>query len=169
MTLLLGTVFWILLWAPHAINKPCELFDIQPFLTFQSSNSIWFKLTHAVSSAWKRLLQASLPIMPTLASLTHHSQDLSFLRMSTPSMIVLCDPNHCLATALILFIMSCFWLIISMTLLPLARWESPGDKTVLSGSLLFLEWSGGAGDKEPADQCRRCKGRRFNPWVGKTP
>lgn len=122
MTLLLGIVFWILLWAPHAVNKPCELFDIQPFLTFQSSNSIWFKLTHAVSSAWKCLLQAALPIMHTLASLTHHSQDLSFLRMSIPSMIVLCDPNHCLATALILFIMSCFWLIISMTLLPLARW-----------------------------------------------
>ena len=25
----------------------------------------------------------------------------------------------------------------------------------------------GASDKEPACQCRRCKRRRFDPWVGK--
>lgn len=49
--LIIRHIVWILLSAPHAINKPCELFDIQPFLTFQSSNSIWFNLTHAVSSA----------------------------------------------------------------------------------------------------------------------
>ena len=28
---------------------------------------------------------------------------------------------------------------------------------------------GGAGGKEPACQCRRCKRHEFDPWVGKTP
>ena len=28
---------------------------------------------------------------------------------------------------------------------------------------------GGASDKEPACQCRRCKRRGFHPWVGKIP
>ena len=28
---------------------------------------------------------------------------------------------------------------------------------------------GGAGGKEPACQCRRCKRHGFDPWVGKTP
>jgi len=28
---------------------------------------------------------------------------------------------------------------------------------------------GGASDKESACQCRRCKGRGFNPWVRKIP
>ena len=30
-----------------------------------------------------------------------------------------------------------------------------------------LGFPGGAGCKKPACQCRRCKRRRFNPWVGK--
>ena len=32
-----------------------------------------------------------------------------------------------------------------------------------------LGFPGGAGDKEPACQCRRCKRRGFDPWVGKIP
>ena len=32
-----------------------------------------------------------------------------------------------------------------------------------------LGFPGGAGGKEPNCQCRRCKRRRFDPWVGKFP
>ena len=36
---------------------------------------------------------------------------------------------------------------------------------------LFPEWSfpGGASGREPTHQCRRCKRRGFDPWVGKIP
>ena len=36
-------------------------------------------------------------------------------------------------------------------------------------SELFLGFSGGAGGKESNRQCRRCKRRGFNPWVGRSP
>ena len=34
---------------------------------------------------------------------------------------------------------------------------------------LRVDFPGGTSGKEPACQCRRCKRRRFNPWVGKIP
>ena len=34
---------------------------------------------------------------------------------------------------------------------------------------LFLVFPGGASDKKPSCQCRRCKRCRFYPWVGKVP
>ena len=33
----------------------------------------------------------------------------------------------------------------------------------------FGGFPGGAGGKEPACQCRRCKRHRFDPWIGKIP
>ena len=33
----------------------------------------------------------------------------------------------------------------------------------------FKGFPGGASGKEPACQCRRCKGCGFDPWVGKIP
>ena len=35
--------------------------------------------------------------------------------------------------------------------------------------IIFVGLTGGAGGKEPACQCRRCKGPGFHPWVGKIP
>ena len=35
--------------------------------------------------------------------------------------------------------------------------------------MITLGFPGGASGKEPACQCRRCKSRRFNPWVRKMP
>jgi len=32
-----------------------------------------------------------------------------------------------------------------------------------------MGFPGGISGKEPACQCRRCKGGRFDPWVGKIP
>ena len=32
-----------------------------------------------------------------------------------------------------------------------------------------MGFPGGAGGKEPACQCKRCKGHGFDPWVGKIP
>jgi len=32
-----------------------------------------------------------------------------------------------------------------------------------------LGFPGGAGGKEPVCQCRRCKRRRLDPWIGKIP
>ena len=39
------------------------------------------------------------------------------------------------------------------------------------GSTKVVRWGfpGGASNKEPPGQCRRCKRHRFNPWVGKIP
>ena len=31
----------------------------------------------------------------------------------------------------------------------------------------WLGFPGGASDKEPACQCRRCKRRGFDPWIGR--
>ena len=38
-----------------------------------------------------------------------------------------------------------------------------------TGSRLISGFRGDTSGKEPACQCRRCKGRGFHPWVGKIP
>ena len=43
------------------------------------------------------------------------------------------------------------------------RVAGPEDPIFYSG------FPGGTGDNEPACQCRRCKGHKFDPWVGQSP
>ena len=52
-------------------------------------------------------------------------------------------------------------------------WDIPNSRNVFAVNCNYIQISvgfpGGAGGKEPACQCWRCKRGRFNPLVGKIP
>ena len=49
------------------------------------------------------------------------------------------------------------------------RWQAGVQIGDLESDNHLLGFPGGASDKEPACQCRRCKRQGFNPWVRKIP